>query len=62
MKLSVISFNIRYCDDPDGNTIPERAPRLGAVTGQYDPDILCFQDAAPGGCPSWRSFTAWNIT
>lgn len=51
MKLSVISFNIRYCDDPDGNSIPERAPRLGTVTDRYAPDILCFQECSPRWAP-----------
>lgn len=51
MKLSVISFNIRYCDDPMGNSIPERAPRLGAVTDPYAPDILCFQECSPRWTP-----------
>jgi endonuclease/exonuclease/phosphatase family metal-dependent hydrolase len=51
MKLSVISFNIRYCDDPEGNTIAERAPRLGSITKQYNPDILCFQECSPRWVP-----------
>ncbi len=44
MKLNVISFNIRCCDDKDNHTIPERAPRLHKVTSKYDADILCFQE------------------
>ena len=44
MKLKAISFNIRCCDDKDGNSIKERAPRLAEVTGKYDADIIGFQE------------------
>ena len=44
MKLKVISFNIRYCDDKDGHSIKERAPRLAEVTRKYDADIIGFQE------------------
>ena len=44
MKLKVISFNIRCCDDKDGHSIKERAPRLAAVTEKYDADIIGFQE------------------
>lgn len=44
MDLKVISFNIRCCDDPDGHSIAERAPRLYKVTSRYDADILAFQE------------------
>lgn len=44
MKLNVISFNIRCCDDENGNTIAERAPRLSKITACYDADIICLQE------------------
>ena len=44
MELKVISFNIRCCDDKDGNTIAERAPRLYEITKKYDADIIGFQE------------------
>ena len=44
MELKLISFNIRCCDDKDGNSIKERAPRLAEVTGKYDADIIGFQE------------------
>ena len=44
MELKIISFNIRCCDDKDGNTIAERAPRLAEVTKGYDADIIGFQE------------------
>lgn len=47
MKLNIISFNIRCCDDPNGNSIAERAPRLYKVTSEYDADIIAFQEYRP---------------
>lgn len=47
MEISVISFNIRYCSDPNGNSIAERAPRLNTVTSKYDADIIGFQEYKP---------------
>lgn len=44
MKLKIISFNIRCCDDKDGNSIKERAPRLAEVTEKYDADIIALQE------------------
>ena len=44
MKLNIISFNIRCCDDPNGYAISERAPRLSNVTSLYDADIIGFQE------------------
>lgn len=47
MLLKVISFNIRCCDDKDGNSVVERAPRLKAVTEPYDADIIGVQEYTP---------------
>ena len=44
MKLNVISFNIRNCDDKDGHSIKERAPRLNAAISRFNPDIICLQE------------------
>ncbi len=44
MKLNVISFNIRSCDDENQNSIAERAPRLSAITSKYNADIIGFQE------------------
>lgn len=46
-KLKIISYNIRYTDDPGGNSIDERAPRLKHVIDMYDPDLVGFQEATP---------------
>lgn len=47
MELKVISFNIRCCDDADGNSIAERAPRLGTVVLPYDADVIGLQEYRP---------------
>ncbi len=47
MKLKVVSFNIRSCDDKDGNSITERAPRLYKVTAPYDADVFGIQEYVP---------------
>lgn len=44
----VITFNIRYTDDPNGNSIAERAPRLKKVIDGRDPDLIGFQECTPG--------------
>ncbi len=44
MKLNLISFNIRCCDDPNGNSIKERAPRLAKIISKYDADIIALQE------------------
>lgn len=52
MNLKVISFNIRCCNDPEGNSIKERAPRLVEITTRYDADIIGFQEYRP----AWEKF------
>ena len=47
IMLKVISFNIRCCDDKDGNSVAERAPRLSTVTQGYDADVIGFQEYTP---------------
>ena len=42
--LRIMSQNIRYTDDPDGNSIAERAPRFAQLVAQYEPDIICMQE------------------
>lgn len=44
MELKVISFNIRHCNDPEGNSVAERAPRLYEVISKYSPDVMGFQE------------------
>lgn len=54
MKIRVISFNIRCCDDVNGYSIAERAPRLSAITSRYDADIIGFQEYRP----AWEPYIA----
>ncbi|MBQ8893151.1 MAG: endonuclease/exonuclease/phosphatase family protein [Clostridia bacterium] len=43
-KFKVVSYNIRCANDPNGNSIEERAPRLEEVINKYDPDLIGFQE------------------
>lgn len=47
MELNIVSFNIRCCDDPNGHSIPERAPRLKAVIDACAPDLIALQEYRP---------------
>lgn len=47
MDLHLVIFNIRSLDDPDGYSIPERAPRLSKVIRDIDPDIIGIQEFRP---------------
>ena len=47
MRTKIVSFNIRYCDDKDGNVISERAPRLFEVIRPIAPDLIGFQEYRP---------------
>ena len=49
LELNIISFNIRCCDDRDGNSIAERAPRLSVVTSLYDADLSDFRNIPLNG-------------
>ena len=47
MQLKVISFNIRCCDDANGYSIPERAPRLKKILSDLNADLIGFQEWRP---------------
>lgn len=47
MKLKILSYNLRCCDDPNGHSIAERAPRVLDVIKDYDPDVMGFQEVVP---------------
>ena len=47
MKLGIISFNIRCCNDRNGHSIEERAPRLETATTSFDADIIGLQEMRP---------------
>lgn len=46
MKLKVMSFNIRTCNDPNGHSVEERAPRVFKIIEDYDPDVFGLQEAS----------------
>ena len=47
MELKIISFNIRCCDDENGYSISERAPRLKKVITPYEADVIGLQEYTP---------------
>ena len=56
--LDFVSFNIRCCDDPDGNSIEERAPRLSKVLEPLNADIITFQEVRPKWVPEIKKYFA----
>ncbi len=52
MNLKVISFNIRCCDDENGYSIKERAPRLNKIMSDYYADVIGFQEYTP----TWEKY------
>ena len=67
MKIKLISFNIRCCDDPNGHSIAERAPRLVESTKKYDADLIGFQEYTekwdeiiPGLYPEYDMFNLYR--
>lgn len=52
MNLRVVSFNIRCTDDPNDNSIKQRAPRLCKVISKYNPDLIGFQEYTP----KWKPY------
>ena len=45
--MKIISFNLRYTDDPNGHSIHERAPRVLDILKDYQPDLIGFQEVTP---------------
>ncbi len=50
--MNIVTFNVRICDDANGNSVNERAPRLKKILEKYNPDIVGFQEATP----KWMEF------
>ena len=57
MKLNLVTFNIRCCDDGPGLMISDRAPRLGAIIDKYDPDVMGLQECTP----AWTDYIEKNL-
>ena len=51
--MKLLSFNIRCTNDPDGHSIPERAPRVAAVIREEAPDIIGIQEYHKRWEDSW---------
>lgn len=51
MYVKFLSFNLRCCDDPDRNSIVERALRLKTVLAPLSADIMTFQEIRPKWVP-----------
>ncbi len=56
MKINVITFNIRWCDDRENNSVAQRAPRLNQVLSKYDADIIGLQEARPNWEPYFAEY------
>ena len=54
--IKVVSFNIRCCDDKNGNTIAERAPRLAEAINRRDPDVIGIQEFTPKWEPEFEEY------
>lgn len=46
--MKIVTYNLRYQDDENGNSIDQRAPRLKQVLSAYDADVMGFQEVTPG--------------
>lgn len=57
MKLKMLSFNIRCANDPDGHSIPERAPRVAELLREHKADIVGFQEYHLRWDASWSIVT-----
>lgn len=45
--MKIVTFNVRCANDPNGNSIDERAPRIKQILERYNPDIIGFQEVTP---------------
>ena len=44
LNLKVLTQNVRYADDPNGNSVKERTTRFGALLDEYKPDLVGTQE------------------
>lgn len=44
LNLKILTQNVRYADDPNGNSVKERTTRFGALLEEYAPDIVGTQE------------------
>ena len=53
MKLTILSFNIRCANDPDGHAIAQRAPRVAAILKKDRWDVIGMQEYHQRWEASW---------
>lgn len=46
-RVRVLTQNLRYANDADGNSVAERSARFAALMQEYAPDIVGTQEATP---------------
>ncbi len=56
--MRILSQNICYVSDPDGNSVAERAPRFMQLVEQYAPDIVGMQEVSE----EWRGILVGNLS
>ena len=44
LNLKILTQNVRYADDPDGNSVKERTTRFKALLEEYRPDVVGAQE------------------
>lgn len=44
LNLKILTQNVRYADDPDGNSVKERTTRFKALIDEYRPDVIGTQE------------------
>ncbi len=50
-SIKILSQNLRFTDDPDGNAIGDRSPRFRQLVMEYQPDLIGTQETTA----SWNS-------
>jgi len=56
--IKILSQNMRYTNDPDGNSIAERAQRFLKLLKQYQPDLIGTQETTK----EWMTFFKENLS
>ena len=44
LNLKILTQNLRFADDPNGNSVKERTTRFGALLDEYSPDLVGTQE------------------
>ncbi len=45
--MRVMSYNLRCCDDANGHSVDERAPRVLGIIRDFSPDLMGLQEVTP---------------